>query len=74
MNQLLRIIEFVTYLGGLVGLVTGVISRFTGAIPVAPRGALVFAAASFLCALATEAVAAQLPKAKEEAKTKAAAA
>lgn len=73
MNQLLRVILLLSYLGGLVGLAAGVVLRFVPA-NFSSRGALSFAAACFLCSLATREAAAALTKPAEEAKAKAAAA
>lgn len=74
MNQVLRIIQFLTYLGGAIGLAVAVIVRLAGLTFVTPRGALVFAIACFLCTLATRAVAAELQVSEEVPKQKAAAA
>jgi hypothetical protein len=76
MSQILRIIELGTYLGGIVGLAGGVIVRLAQLGPFAARSGFEFAAACFLCAVASHFVAASLKPAEEEkaGKSKAAAA
>ena len=69
----LRIILLGTYLAGVLGLALGVVTRLI--VPVAglaPRGALVFSAACFLCTLATREVATTLEKLQEQSKARSA--
>lgn len=71
MNQVLRIIELGTYLGGVIGLAGGVIIRVAGSTVTSARGALIFAVACFACAIASAQVAAALKPAEEKEETKA---
>ena len=76
MNLLVRIIQMGSYVVGLIALVAGVVLRLAPKVAVGPRGAMLLAVVCFACAIASDGVAAQLPKAeeKEEVKTRAAAA
>ena len=76
MNQVLRIIQLGSYLGGILGLAGGVIVRLAGIGVTSARAGFELAAACFLCAIASERIAASLKPAEEqeEAKAKAAAA
>ena len=70
----LRIILIGSYVAGLAGLVLGTAIRLGLALGAAtPTGALRFAMACFLCALATRAVAEALEAPRDEAKATAAA-
>ncbi|MCX6615614.1 MAG: hypothetical protein NTZ98_05880 [Acidobacteria bacterium] len=76
MNQILRIIQLGSYLGGIIGLAGGVIVKLAGITVTSARAGFELAAACFLCAIASARIAASLKPAEEqeEAKAKAAAA
>lgn len=74
MNQILRIIELGSYLGGILGLVGGVIVKLAPIGVTTARAGFEFAAACFLCAIASQRIAASLKPAEEQEKAKAKAA
>jgi len=74
MNQILRIIQLGSYLGGIIGLAGGLIVKLAGIAGVSARGGFELAAACFLCAIASGRIAASLKPAEEQEKAKAKAA
>ena len=70
MNQILRIIQLGSYLGGIIGLAGGVIVKLAGITVTSARAGFELAAACFLCAIASARIAASLKPAEEQEKAK----
>jgi hypothetical protein len=74
MTQVLRIIQLGSYLGGILGVAAGLIVKLAGITVTTGRSGFELAAACFLCAIASERIAASLKPAEEQEKAKARAA
>jgi len=74
MNHILRIIQLGSYLGGIIGVAGGLIVKLAGITVTTARAGFELAAACFLCAIASERIAASLKPAEDQEKVKAKAA